>query len=95
MKEQAPRLACPACPAQLHLLDNLSQSASVFQLPAVAIVSRDVAVVYSMQLDLAEPHSSLVIEPGPQSPAHGRRAARIGRLEPISLLRGSDTHELR
>ena len=30
------------------------------QLPAVAIVSRDVGVAYAMQLDLAEPRSSLL-----------------------------------
>ena len=73
---------------------SLSQLLAVFRVPAVAIVSRDVGVAYAMQLDLAEPHSSLVIEQ--QSPAWlttavCRRVARIGRLE----LRGSDTHELR
>ena len=30
------------------------------QLPAVAIVSRDVGAAYALQLDLAEPRSSLV-----------------------------------
>ena len=61
MKAQARRPGRPACPAQLHLLlDKLSQSTNIFQLPAITIVSRHVAVVYAMQLDLAEPHSSLM-----------------------------------
>ena len=47
--------------SQLHYLLD-SRSARVFQLPAVAIVSRDVGAAYSMQLVLAESASSLMTE---------------------------------
>ena len=40
---------------------EISNSARpVSRFPVVAIVSRDVGVAYALQLDLAEPHSSLV-----------------------------------
>ena len=79
----------------LHLpgLDSHNQLA-VSCLPAVAIASRDVAVAYALQLDLAKPHSSPVIETAAIS---GVSAAvwHVSVVWNCALLRGSRSHELR
>ena len=60
VKDEGAGSALQASSVAQACISEQSPTGSRFSLPAVAIVSRDVGVSYSMQLDLAEPHSSLM-----------------------------------